>query len=372
MIWTLSAALALSPAMPRIDSQIRAGGGGGQLLADWLSATFNPLGTVIVLISSFLVSLLLATTFSFARTTEALGPRLRFVWVWYRQAVDWWEEQSRARARRRIEKKKAQATVVATPEPKQTIRSIKKRPPAEQQTLIPIDEPVVIEIAAVPPKNVNFPSPKLLLPPEGQIPVDEEALRERADLIEQKTKEFEVAGKVQQIHPGPVVTTFEFKPEPGIKYSKVTGLDQDLCLALEAESIRIYRIPGKSTVGIEVPNPERATITLRELIESSEYLGSKARLPLALGKDIAGRMVVTDLHPDAALADRRFDRHRQVGFNQFVDPLVVVPIEAGPRETHHDRSETIGIGSLPGHPASSGSGRNRAASCTECSEMGRS
>ena len=296
MIWTLSAALALSPAMPRIDSQIRAGGGGGQLLADWLSATFNPLGTVIVLISSFLVSLLLATTFSFARTTEALGPRLRFVWVWYRQAVDWWEEQSRARARRRIEKKKAQATVVATPKPKQTIRSIKKRPPAEQQTLIPIDEPVVIEIAAVPPKNVNFPSPKLLLPPEGQIPVDEEALRERADLIEEKTKEFEVAGKVQQIHPGPVVTTFEFKPEPGIKYSKVTGLDQDLCLALEAESIRIYRIPGKSTVGIEVPNPERATITLRELIESSEYLGSKARLPLALGKDIAGRMVVTDLH----------------------------------------------------------------------------
>ena len=112
----------------------------------------------------------------------------------------------------------------------------------------------------------------MLLPPEGQIPVDEEALRERADLIEQKTKEFEVAGKVQQIHPGPVVTTFEFKPEPGIKYSKVTGLDQDLCLALEAESIRIYRIPGKSTVGIEVPNPERATITLRELIESSEYL----------------------------------------------------------------------------------------------------
>ena len=296
MIWTLSAALALSPAMPRIDSQIRAGGGGGQLLADWLSATFNPLGTVIVLTSSFLVSLLLATTFSFARTTEAFGPRLRFVWVWYRQAVDWWEEQSRARARRRIEKKKAQATVVATPKPKQTIRSIKKRPPAEQQTLIPIDEPVVIEIAAVPPKNVNFPSPKLLLPPEGQIPVDEEALRERADLIEQKAKEFEVAGKVQQIHPGPVVTTFEFKPEPGIKYSKVTGLDQDLCLALEAESIRIYRIPGKSTVGIEVPNPERATITLRELIESSEYLGSKARLPLALGKDIAGRMVVTDLH----------------------------------------------------------------------------
>ena len=98
-----------------------------------------------------------------------------------------------------------------------------------------------------------------------------------------------------QIHPGPVVTTFEFKPEPGIKLSKITGLGDDLCLALEAESVRIDRIPGKSTVGMEVPNNERATIMLRELLESPEYTQSNFKLPLALGKDITGKNIVSDL-----------------------------------------------------------------------------
>ena len=302
MVLTLATGLALSPAVPRIGGQIPAGGGGGQLLAEWLSATLNPLGTMIVLVASFLVSLLLATTFSFQRTIESLRHRLRFVIVWQQQAIEWVEERSKERARRRIEQKKAQATVVTQARPKAaksrdvgSPRTSKQRV-AQQPSLIPIDEPVVTEMEPVSPKTVNFPSPELLLPPEDQIPVDEEELRERADQIEEKTKEFEVVGRVQQIHPGPVVTTFEFKPEPGIKYSKVTGLDQDLCLALEAESIRIDRLAGKSTVGIEVPNPDRATITLRELIESPEYLKSKALLPLALGKDITGRIIVSDLH----------------------------------------------------------------------------
>ncbi len=302
MIVTLATALALSPSIPRIDSQIPAGGGGGQLITEWLSATLNPLGTVIVLVSSFLVSLLLATTFSFAQTTAIVRPRLRFLKTWWRQGVDWLEKQSLERARRRIERKQGQATVVIGPEP-EPVQPGETKPPAPktrrvatQPSLIPIDEPVVTEMQAFSPKSVNFPSPDLLLAPEAPVPVDEEELRERADLIEEKTKEFEVVGQIKQIHPGPVVTTFEFKPEPGIKYSKITSLDQDLCLALEAESVRIDRIPGKSTVGIEVPNPNRATITLRELIESPEYLKSNALLPLALGKDITGRIIVSDLH----------------------------------------------------------------------------
>src|SRR4030095_16649448 len=118
---------------------------------------------------------------------------------------------------------------------------------------------------------------------------------QRALLLEQKTREFDVEGVVHQIHPGPVVTTFEFKPEPGVKYARITGLGDDLCLALEAESVRIDRIPGKSTVGMEVPNDERATIVLRELVESSAYQRSNYRLPLALGKDITGKIVVSDL-----------------------------------------------------------------------------
>ncbi len=301
VILTIAAALSLSPSLPRIGRQIPAGGGGGRLIADWLNATFNPTGAVIVLISTFLVALLLATKFSLVQTGEAVKSRLGFVALWRQRVGDWYEEQAKERTRRRILKKNAAPTIARparTKKKERTIRSIRKKKatPPEQQQLVPIDEPVATETAAVPLTTVNFPSPELLVPPEEMVPIDEDQLRERAELIEQKAKEFEVVGKVQQIHPGPVVTTFEFKPEPGIKYSKVTNLGEDLCLALEAESIRIDRIPGKSTVGIEVPNPERTPIMLRELIESNEYLKSSARLPLALGKDITGKMVVSDLH----------------------------------------------------------------------------
>jgi DNA segregation ATPase FtsK/SpoIIIE, S-DNA-T family len=93
-----------------------------------------------------------------------------------------------------------------------------------------------------------------------------------------------------------VVTTFEFKPDAGIKYSRITNLTDDLCLALKAESILIERMAGKSTVGIQVPNREREIIWLRENIESQEFMGSKSKLTLAMGKDINGRIVTADLN----------------------------------------------------------------------------
>lgn len=304
LVLTLSATFALLPGLPRIDSHIPPGGGGGQILAEWLAATLNPIGTVIVLMAAFLVSLLLATTFSLTQTSASIKQRLAFIGRLRIQAVQWWEEQSKQRARLRIQKKaepgnrapKPEAPLVRSEEPPARRPRVRAPETGEQIALIPIDEPVAREMAPVPLKSVNFPSPDLLMPPGDQIPVDETDVRDRADLIEERAKEFDVVGQVQQIHPGPVVTTFEFKPEPGVKYSRVTGLEQDLCLALEAESIRIDRMPGKSTVGIEVPNPERMTITLRELLESPAYLNSKALLPLALGKDITGRVIVSDLH----------------------------------------------------------------------------
>jgi S-DNA-T family DNA segregation ATPase FtsK/SpoIIIE len=125
--------------------------------------------------------------------------------------------------------------------------------------------------------------------------IQEDELKERARAIEEKCKEFDVGGHVTQINPGPVVTTYEFKPEAGIKYSRITGLAEDLCLALKAESILIERIPGKSTIGIEVPNLHRQTITLREGIESPEFVNSPSRLTLSLGKDLIGRTRVSDL-----------------------------------------------------------------------------
>jgi S-DNA-T family DNA segregation ATPase FtsK/SpoIIIE len=114
-------------------------------------------------------------------------------------------------------------------------------------------------------------------------------------LIEDRCKEFSVEGEITAYHPGPVVTTFEFKPSAGVKYAKVVNLGDDLALALKAESIRIERISGSSTVGIEVPNRKRDLITLRDIIDTDPFAQSSSLLTLALGKDIHGDAVVTDL-----------------------------------------------------------------------------
>jgi DNA segregation ATPase FtsK/SpoIIIE, S-DNA-T family len=141
----------------------------------------------------------------------------------------------------------------------------------------------------------KLPSSSLLQRPDGQQTVDADELKLLAQVLTEKYAEFEVHGQITQINPGPVVTTFEFKPDAGIKYSRITNLTDDLCLALKAESILIERMAGKSTVGIQVPNREREIIWLRENIESQEFMGSKSRLTMALGKDINGRIVTADL-----------------------------------------------------------------------------
>ncbi|MDQ2745758.1 MAG: DNA translocase FtsK 4TM domain-containing protein, partial [Acidobacteriota bacterium] len=115
--------------------------------------------------------------------------------------------------------------------------------------------------------NYVLPKAEFLNPPPPRVQIKEDEARAQAKELEEKTKEFNATGRVVNICPGPVVTTYEFKPDPGVKYSRITGLADDLCLALEAESIRIDRIPGKAFVGIEVPNTERDTIHLREVIE---------------------------------------------------------------------------------------------------------
>jgi len=150
----------------------------------------------------------------------------------------------------------------------------------------------------VAPKNVSgfkLPSSTLLSSGEGPQVVREEELREEARVLVEKCAEFDVRGQVVQINPGPMVTTFEFKPEAGVKYSRVTGLADDLCLAMRAESILIERMPGKSTVGIQVPNHERETIHLRDVIESETFAKARSRLTLSMGKDINGRIVTADL-----------------------------------------------------------------------------
>ena len=156
-----------------------------------------------------------------------------------------------------------------------------------------------IRTATVAPKSVSgfkLPPSTLLNMGEGPQKVREDELREEAKVLVEKCAEFDVRGQVVQINPGPMVTTYEFKPEAGVKYSRVTGLADDLCLAMRAESILIERMPGKSTVGIQVPNHERETIHLRDVLESETFAKAKSRLTLAMGKDINGRIVTADLN----------------------------------------------------------------------------
>jgi S-DNA-T family DNA segregation ATPase FtsK/SpoIIIE len=155
-----------------------------------------------------------------------------------------------------------------------------------------------IKPVTIVPKSVRgykLPPSSLLHRSEEQAAVREDALREEARVLVEKCGEFDVNGQVTQINPGPVVTTFEFRPEAGVKVARITGLADDLCLAMAAESILIERMPGKSTVGIQVPNSERETIWLRDVVECESFAQSKSKLAIALGKDINGRIVTADL-----------------------------------------------------------------------------
>jgi S-DNA-T family DNA segregation ATPase FtsK/SpoIIIE len=176
------------------------------------------------------------------------------------------------------------------------------------------------KIAKAGATNYKLPPVNLMREGERSQKIDEDELKMRARAIEEKFAEFDVQGRVTQINPGPVVTTFEFKPEAGIKYNRVLGLTEDLCLALQAESILIERIPGKSTIGIEVPNVNRQTIALREIVEAPEFFNSPSKLTLAMGRDLHGRIRVTDL---AAMPHLLIAGSTGTGKSVFINSLMM-------------------------------------------------
>jgi DNA segregation ATPase FtsK/SpoIIIE, S-DNA-T family len=327
MILSVPSLLALW-GLPEVRGAIPPGGLLGTLLADGLHAAFNSVGAHVVAAAIFLTALFLTTSFSFSGTHAILrGPVKKLDPIGRLKAryIAWRDAREQAKLRQRVEINK---NIGRQPVPTQAIAAqvAGKRPIAseadesrereeesfeEVETLIagprlvgPDDagpaDPAPKKRGAEPKitqskTSFRLPSPGLLRLAERNEKIQEDELKECAHAIEVKCREFEVGGHVTQINPGPVVTTYEFKPEAGIKYSRITGLADDLCLALRAESIRIDRIPGKSTVGVEVPNQKRQTIALREVIESPEYINTTSKLALSLGKDLIGRIRVSDL-----------------------------------------------------------------------------
>jgi S-DNA-T family DNA segregation ATPase FtsK/SpoIIIE len=171
------------------------------------------------------------------------------------------------------------------------------RPPKLVAPSLPLPDPEPMTKAPAERRKGEYALPpvSLLDSVKAERKIDERELMESARLLEEKCREFSVEGSVVQIHPGPVVTTFEFKPDAGVKYAKITGLADDLCLAMKADSVLIDRIAGKSTVGIQIPNHTREPISLRELLESEAYRKSTSKLTIALGKTIHGEPYMADL-----------------------------------------------------------------------------
>jgi len=176
-------------------------------------------------------------------------------------------------------------------------RSFAPAKPPKVTMPVPLPDPETTSKAPAERRKGEYTLPPVTLldAPKAERKIDERELMDGARMLEEKCREFSVEGAVVQIHPGPVVTTYEFKPDAGVKYAKVTNLSDDLCLAMQAESVLIDRIPGKSTVGIQIPNHTREPISLRELLESEKYRKSTSKLTLALGKTIHGEPYMADL-----------------------------------------------------------------------------
>jgi S-DNA-T family DNA segregation ATPase FtsK/SpoIIIE len=343
-IWLMMfvpALLALLPGHLRWMGEIPIEGLLGRVVGDFMIHYLNLVGAYIVCATVLAVALYLSTAFSFSSIKLWAPTRFAFVTAVWNRYKDWQEDRAKKRQQKELDQRRISKPVVKTQliqprpnsaaaqtsaEPRRTgierMMTEEETPKSESksaaatggilaESLAPEAAPSAIVVPEVTeradsshkPKTTmpriaggyKLPSSSLLQRPDEQQQVDADELKLLAQVLTEKYAEFEIHGQITQINPGPVVTTFEFKPEAGIKYSRITNLCDDLCLALKAESILIERMAGKSTVGIQVPNRQREIIWLRENIESQEFMGSKSKMTIAMGKDINGRIVTADL-----------------------------------------------------------------------------
>ena len=345
LLLTLAFSAALSFAPLRIFAgTIRIGGTLGLVLANYLVDSLNVIGALLLTLTAIFISVYLVSTFTLATLAGWLaGPAAWFAargeaWRAWRDRV---HQQSIEKARQKAATRRATLRQQKVDERTQKVAprpsDVDGRPPWESAehpqpaeyasveepsprpgTYATIEEIPICQVEELAPVPDLFPAllpareaertlatridPVFRLPPTDLLndppprnPYDEQELKDTASRIKAKFEEFNVLGNVVQINPGPVVTTFEFKPEAGIKYTRIISLREDLCLGLHAESILIERIPGKPTVGIEVPNTRRELIALRQLLESDEFQSSHSYLTIPLGKDINGRIRVAAL-----------------------------------------------------------------------------
>ncbi len=275
----------------------------GAVLGNRLSAIIGLVGAFIVLTAVLLISIILITGISFVQAVASfLFVMLGFAISIVTSLIDTAKKKKKEKAKR--EKAGTAKTAQGVEKPSRraepAIISPKRRepelePPPKNAVPEPKDDEAVRFLEAK--GSYQLPPLSLLTePPEDTSELDKETLIENSKILEKKLNDFDCAGQVLEVRPGPVVTMYEFEPAPGIKVGKITNLSNDLALAMKAASIRIVApIPGKSVVGIEIPNEKRTPICFKELLEYPMFMNSASHLSLAFGKEISGVPYVGDL-----------------------------------------------------------------------------
>jgi DNA segregation ATPase FtsK/SpoIIIE, S-DNA-T family len=285
---------------PHMVTRLPAGAGGalGGMIVTALSHPLHAAGRDMLLLALVLSSFVAASHISLVTTMQRLIGLLRLVslslqggWIRLRSRLAGRKERIRAREQRAESKRTAPPTPPKS-EPSVTAKveiQVSRQARAQQQTELPLGGP----------KQSGFKLPALALfnkPGKRARGQDEASLTAMARMLEKKLMDYRVEGEVVAVQPGPVVTQFEFEPAPGTKVSRIVALQDDLARSMSAVSVRVAgNIPGKSVVGIELPNEERETVYMQEVLASKEFSDKKHILPLALGVDISGHPVVVDL-----------------------------------------------------------------------------
>ena len=275
------------------------------LLADYLSLA----GAALVLATFWLICLIAATGVSLAHAAKSLRGLFSAFRRRISQGLSAWRARWRSRPAAHKEKPKKIKPVPVGPPPAPPAKPAKppkkdkpekppriKKAPAKQAPF-PVAEQRELEFEKANGGGYALPSINLLDDPGKRPPsADMKNLEAQARVLEKKLEDFGVTGKVVEINPGPVITTFEYEPGAGVKINRITNLSDDLALALRATSVRIVGyIPGKAAVGIEIPNTEREVVRFKDVVASGAFHQSKSKLTICLGKDIEGNPQVTNL-----------------------------------------------------------------------------
>jgi DNA segregation ATPase FtsK/SpoIIIE, S-DNA-T family len=275
--------------------QVSTGGAVGVMTARFLKGAVGAIGTLLLLLSLLAATIMILLHFSFVLFAGWWLETLKLKWAaWRERRTHLLQEQQRERAKQEGMPASVTPGPVIKPATPPNIFKKNKDKKKEAEKIAAVQE--TFEFIKADGDFRTPPFSLLDIPPPSEKKLDRNALAMNARLLEKKLKDYGIDGEVVEICPGPVITMYEFSPAPGIKISRIAGLADDLTMALQAMSIRIVApIPGKGVVGIEVPNRDRDMVYLSEIFNCEEFHHNKMKLPLALGKDIAGIPVVTDL-----------------------------------------------------------------------------